>query len=109
MLEATIIVVAMTGFGLIVNHFGENSYTIRWGIVIFFVGLLGMFFVLGLSVANAQSVQTTVTVEIVDEISSASVTASVPCNEINCPQEEVEVGFFTRVANWFSNLWTGQN
>lgn len=49
--------------------------------------------------------QTTVTVVIQEEVSSASVTASVPCNEVNCSEEVEEVGWFTRFKNWVAGLW----
>ena len=108
MLEATIIVVALLFVGIVALS-SDDEFTCRVGFVTFWFAFASCFLVLGLSVANAQSVQTTVTVEIVDEISSAGISASVPCNEVNCPQEEVEVGFFTSIVNWFSDLWTGQN
>lgn len=67
-------------------------------------GALIVFFAIGVAhITYAESIPVTVTVEIVDEVSS--VTAAVPCNEVNCPDEEVQqVGFFTSIINWFKNL-----
>jgi hypothetical protein len=68
--------------------------------------LIGAFALFGgVMVASGQTAQTTVTVVIEDEISSADVTASVACNEVNCPdEEEVEVGFWAGVISWFKSL-----
>lgn len=58
--------------------------------------------------AGAATAETTVTVVITEEVSSAAVTASVPCNEVNCPLEEtqeVEVSWWQGVKNWFAGLW----
>jgi len=67
------------------------------------IGVLSL--ICGVMVASAQTAQTTVTVVIVDEVSSASVTAAVPCNEVNCPEAEVEVGFWAGVINWFKSIF----
>lgn len=53
--------------------------------------------------AEAATTETTVTVVVFDEVSSASVTASVPCNEVNC-KEEVEQSWWEEVKSWFADL-----
>ena len=68
------------------------------------IGALSL--VCGVMVANAQTAQTTVTVVIVDEVSSANVTATVPCNEVNCPEVEVEqVSWWGGIINWFKSIF----
>lgn len=75
--------------------------------------ILGMIFMalafcVGIAAANAQeSVQTTVTVVITEEVSSANVTASVPCNDVNCAATttaQQSENWFGRIISWFKNL-----
>ena len=75
--------------------------------------LLGMitiiiFFLLGVAVSQAATAETTVTVVIQDEVSSSStinVSASVPCNEINCAEPVEEQSLWSKITNWFKNLF----
>ena len=81
----------------------KNFWT---GIIIgIIIGALSL--VAGVLIASAATAETTVTVVITDEVSSASVTAEVPCNEVNCvplEQQEEEVGFFQSIINLFKSL-----
>ena len=47
--------------------------------------------------------------DIVNKAAAAevSVTASVPCTEINCPPDvvEVESGWFESITDWFLDVW----
>lgn len=76
----------------------------------FLAGMLfaTVMFWLGVYVAEAATSETTLTVVIQDEISSSStinMSASVPCNEINCPVEQLST--WSKVVNWFRTLWNG--
>ncbi len=71
------------------------------------VGILigALCFFGGVMTAKAESAQTTVTVVIQDEV---SVSASVPCNEVNCTEtvdQTVSVGWWGRFTSWVKNLF----
>lgn len=67
-----------------------------------------IFFLLGVAVSQAATAETTVTVVIRDEVSSSStinVSASVPCNEINCTEPIEEQSLWSRFVSWITNLF----